>query len=54
MPWSAEDELDGQKWTSLLVPELLTMASRRKDWKRISAESSPRIHPTTHSAKGLN
>ena len=28
------------KWTSLSAPQLLTMASRRKDWKRISAESS--------------
>ena len=26
--------------TSLPMPELLTMASRRKDWKRVSAESS--------------
>ena len=40
-PWSAEEMLDGQRqeWTSLLMPELLTMASCRKDWKRISAES---------------
>ena len=27
-------------WTSLPMPELLTMASRREDWKRISVESS--------------
>ena len=27
-------------WTSLPIPELLTRASCRKDWKRISAESS--------------
>ena len=25
----------------MLVPDPLTMSSRRKDWKRISAESSP-------------
>ena len=29
-----------KEWTSLPVQELLTMASCRKDWKRISAESS--------------
>ena len=29
-----------EQWTSLPVPELLTRASCRKDWKRISAESS--------------
>ena len=30
-----------KEWTSLSMPELLTMASRKKkDWKRISAESS--------------
>ena len=38
-PWRAEQMLDGER-TPLLVPELLTRASRRKDWKRISAESS--------------
>ena len=27
-------------WTSLPMPELLTRASCRKDWKRISADSS--------------
>ena len=39
--WSAEEMLDGQiqVLTSLLMPELLTMASCRNDWKRISAES---------------
>ena len=34
-----------KEWASLPMPELLTMASRRKNWKRISAESflmSPR------------
>ena len=30
-----------KEWTSLPVPELLTRASCRKDWKRISAKSSP-------------
>ena len=29
-----------KEWSSLPMPELLTQASRRKDWKRISAESS--------------
>ena len=30
-PWSAEEILDGQtEWTSLLIPELLTMTSDRK------------------------
>ena len=29
-----------KEWTSLSVPEPLTTASRRKDWKRISAEWS--------------
>ena len=27
-----------KEWTSLPMPELLTMAFRRKDWNRISAE----------------
>ena len=29
-----------KEWTSLSISKLLTMASRRKDWKRISADSS--------------
>ena len=29
-----------KEWTSLPMPELLTRASCRKDWKRISAELS--------------
>ena len=29
-----------KEWTSLPMPGLLTMVSRRQDWKRISAESS--------------
>ena len=50
--------------TSLPMPELLTRAPSRKDWKRISAESSliyppPHTHTHTHSSttkslKGLN
>ena len=28
-----------EEWTSLPMPELFTMASRRTDWKRTSAES---------------
>ena len=31
---------DIKEWTYLPMPELLTRASQRKDWKRISAESS--------------
>ena len=33
-----------KEWTSLLILELLTMASFRKDWKRISVESSTMSH----------
>ena len=41
MPWSEECWMDNiKKWTSLPMLELLTMASCRKDWKRITAESS--------------
>ena len=29
-----------KEWTSLAMPELLTMASCRKHWKKLSAESS--------------
>ena len=29
-----------KEWTSLPMPELFTMACYRKDWKRMSAESS--------------
>ena len=29
-----------KEWTSLPMPEMLTMASCRSDWKRISAEST--------------
>ena len=29
-----------KEWTSLPMPELLAMASRLKDWNRISAEAS--------------
>ena len=44
-PWSAEKLpkrwMDNIKeWTSLPMPELLTMASCRKGWKKISAELS--------------
>ena len=42
------------EWTTLFMPELLTMASCRKDWKRISAESSLMSPLTTQSVKGLN
>ena len=35
MPWSAEEMLDGQRQRVDIpaMPGLLTMASRRKDWK---------------------
>ena len=46
------------EWTSRPMPELLKRPSCRKDWKRISTESSfmsPHTPPpTTHSIKGLN
>ena len=54
--WSAEIMLDGQHErvvTPLLLPELLMIASRRKDWKRISAEWLPHVPPMTQSVKGL-
>ena len=42
MPWWAEKMLDGQhrRVDSLPMPKLLTMASCRKGWNRIFAESS--------------
>ena len=43
-----------KEWVSLPMPQLLIMASCRKDWKRISAESSLMFTPTTYSVKGLN
>ena len=36
-----------KEWTSLPMPELLTGASYRKDWERISAES-PFMSPPPH------
>ena len=33
-----------KEWTSLPMPELITRASCRKDWKRVSAESSQQTH----------
>ena len=39
--WKRKCYTDNTKeWTSLRIPELLTRTSCRKDWKRISAESS--------------
>ena len=40
--WSADETLNGphQRKTSLSMPVMLLMASRRKDWKRISVKSS--------------
>ena len=51
-----------KEWTSLSMPELLTMASRRKDRKKISDESSllslpphpPPPNLTTQSVIGLH
>ena len=43
-----------KEWTSLPMPELPTKASCRKDWKRISAESSLMSPPTAQLVKGLN
>ena len=34
------DNIKLEEWTSLPVPKLFATASCRKDWKRISAESS--------------
>ena len=42
--WSAEKMHSVKEWASLPMPELLKMASRRKDWKRISAEASLKHH----------
>ena len=43
--WQRKCWMDNIKdWTSLPMPELLTTASCRKDWKRISAES-PLVSP---------
>ena len=39
-----------EEWTSLPVPELLTMASRNEDWKGISAE----LPSCPHSVEELN
>ena len=43
MLWSAEEIGMNiiKEWTSLPMPELLTRACCRKDWNRISADSSP-------------
>ena len=41
-----------KEWTSLPMPDLLTMVSCRKDWKRISAESSL-MSPDDPSSQGI-
>ena len=49
-PWSAEEKwcMDNiREWTFLVLPELLTAAFCRNDWKRISAESSL-VSPDDH------
>ena len=46
-----------KEWTSLPMPELLTWAFCRKDWKRISAESalmSPRRPNLSRDLTELN
>ena len=52
--WSAEgcwvDNI--KEWASLPMPELLTRASCKKDWKRISAESSLMPPPPTGGRGG--
>ena len=66
VPWKVGDAVVGtgnagrtnvKEWTSLPMLELLTMASRRRDWNRISAESShslpPPPPPPTSQAMGL-
>ena len=45
---------NNKEWMSLPMPELLIMASRKKDWKRISIEYVPHVPLTTWSVKGLN
>ena len=43
--WQGKFLMDNIKeWTSLLMPELLTRVSCKKDWKRISGESSLLSH----------
>ena len=60
MPWLAEEMLDGQdqRWTSVPMPELLTIAACRKDWKRICwiVPHAPPPNPTivNQLVKGLN
>ena len=41
-----------KEWTSLPMPELLTGASYRKDWERISAESPFMSPPPTDDPIG--
>ena len=38
--WTAEEMDDVKERTSLPMPQLLTVASHRNDWKRIAAEPS--------------
>ena len=45
---------DAKEWTSLPMPELLTRASSRKDWKRISAESTLMFLLMTQLIEELN
>ena len=43
-----------KEWSSLSMPELLTVASCIKDWNKISAESFLMSPLTTQSAGGIN
>ena len=43
-----------KEWTSPTIPELLTLASCRKDWERISAESSLMSPRQVKAVKELN
>ena len=42
-----------KEWTLLLMPDLLTRAFYRKDWKKFSAESSLMPAPRSRPVKGL-
>ena len=54
LPWSTEDMLDGQcQKVDMPMQELLTRASCRKDWNRVSAKSSLVPPLVTQSIKGL-
>ena len=43
-----------KEWISLPIPDLLTMASRRKKMQENISSIVPHVPPTTKSVKGLN